>query len=104
MGISSTGSMASENTGFSGGGPTSAAPPSGNNNKYGGFGSEDIARFGYNNADQFGAGGVYDPYTKTVSTTTKASDSKKEEKKNTAKYDSSSDSSDSDVDSDDSEA
>jgi hypothetical protein len=53
MGISATGSVASENQALSGGGPTSAAPPSGNqlNNKYGGFGSEDIARFGYNNAE-----------------------------------------------------
>jgi hypothetical protein len=49
MGISSTGSMANDNQSY--GGPTSAAPPSGNNNKYGGFGSEDIARFGYNNAE-----------------------------------------------------
>jgi hypothetical protein len=98
--------MASSNQEHLGGsGPTSAAPPSGNNNgsKYGGFGSEDIARFGYNNSEQFGAQGVYDPYTKTESISTNPTAPKKEEKKNTAKYDSSSDSSDSDADSDDSE-
>jgi len=54
MGISSAGSMGVENiasSGGGGGGPTSAAPPSGNNSKYGGFGSEDINRMGYNNAE-----------------------------------------------------
>jgi hypothetical protein len=40
-----------------------AAPASGT--KYGGFGSEDIAKFGYNNSEQFGTSGPYDPYTKT---------------------------------------
>ena len=39
-------------------------------NKYGGFGSEDIAKFGYNNDEKFGANSAYDPYTKTQSTTT----------------------------------
>lgn len=62
MGIASTSSQ-----GMAGGYSTNqapgnpAAPASGN--KYGGFGSEDIAKFGFNNKDQFGAGGAYDPYT-----------------------------------------
>ena len=104
MGIASTGNIASTDNQSYSGNMGSAAPPSGN--KYGGFGSEDIARFGYNNAEQFGNTGVYDPYTKTVSTTTKPSESNKkaEESKNNKKYDmDSSDSSDSDADSDDSE-
>lgn len=60
MGISSSG-----NQGVSGGGGgmSSAGPASGN--KYGGFGSEDIAKMGYNNEEQFGTSGPYDPYTKT---------------------------------------
>jgi len=36
-----------------------AGPASG---KYGGFGSEDIAKMGYNNENKFSA--PYDPYTK----------------------------------------
>ena len=36
----------------------------GTGSQYGGFGSEDIAKFGYNNEDKFGSGGCYDPYTK----------------------------------------
>ena len=43
----------------------SAGPSSGN--KYGGFGSEDIARLGYNQNDKFNA--PYDPYTKAQSST-----------------------------------
>lgn len=66
MGIASSGSQGPSG-GFSsssipGSSGTPAAPASGT--KYGGFGSEDIAKFGYNNSDQFG-GGPYDPYTKT---------------------------------------
>ena len=82
MGISSTGSTGTGNYGgsSSGIGSTShvnpAAPASGN--KYGGFGSEDIAKFGYNNNDQFG-GGPYDPYTKTQSTTTQPHQKDKKE-------------------------
>ena len=38
---------------------SAAGPASG---KYGGFGSEDIARLGYNNENKFSA--PYDPYTK----------------------------------------
>jgi hypothetical protein len=53
MGISSA-----ENLGNKG---ASAAPASGADHKYGGFGSEDIAKSGYN-AEQFGTS-VYDPYT-----------------------------------------
>lgn len=49
MGISSQGNFAVENI------QNPAAPASGNTgkdaNKYGGFGSEDIARFGYNNQE-----------------------------------------------------
>lgn len=41
----------------------SAAPASGSQ-KYGGFGSEDIQKLGYNNSGQFGNTGPYDPYTK----------------------------------------
>ena len=57
MGISSQGNFAVESV------KNSAAPASGSN-KYGGFGSEDIKKFGYNNAEAFGTG-PYDPYTKT---------------------------------------
>ena len=42
------------------GGGSSAAPSSGK--QYGGFGSEDIARLGYNQENKFNA--PYDPYTK----------------------------------------
>lgn len=45
--------------------PSSAGPSSGN--KYGGFGSEDIARLGYNQENKFNA--PYDPYTKDQSAT-----------------------------------
>ena len=111
MGIASSGSQAPAG-GFSssgmGSGGTPAAPASGN--KYGGFGSEDIAKFGYNNSDQFG-GGPYDPYTKTQSTTTgvtaaAAKPAKKEGGKKAldADSDDESDSDESSVDSDDSEA
>jgi len=52
MGISSSGSQGPAG-GFSSAGigssGTPAAPASGT--KYGGFGSEDIAKFGYNNSD-----------------------------------------------------
>jgi len=44
---------------------SSAGPASGTGNKYGGFGSQDIDKFGYNNKDQFGANGAYDPYTRS---------------------------------------
>ncbi len=43
----------------SGGNSSAAGPASG---KYGGFGSEDIARLGYNQENKFNA--PYDPYTK----------------------------------------
>ena len=79
---------------------SSAAPASGN--KYGGFGSEDIAKMGYGNEEQFGTTGPYDPYTKTQSTTTGISESKKEEKKKTVE-DSDDDSDLSEPDSDDSD-
>lgn len=42
-----------------------AAGPASGSEKYGGFGSEDIAKLGYNNDQQFGASSSYDPYTKT---------------------------------------
>ena len=42
------------------GGGSSAGPSSGK--QYGGFGSEDIARLGYNQENKFNA--PYDPYTK----------------------------------------
>lgn len=103
-----------------------AGPASG---KYGGFGSEDIARLGYNNENKFNA--PYDPYTKGQSApsqgtfnhnnskknvlaadSTKAKKSKKSKKKAADSYDSESDddeesekdsSDESDLDSDDSE-
>ena len=104
-------------------GAGAAGPASG---KYGGFGSEDIARLGYNNENKFSA--PYDPYTKgqsapsqntfsvansttaaAASTSTKAVDKKKSKKSKKSKkkakdsYDSESDGdSDSDEDSDDS--
>ena len=98
--------MAGTSGGMSSGHSGPAAPASGT--KYGGFGSDDIAKFGYNKSDQFGTG-PYDPYTKTQSTTTQPAPAKdkKEERKKPARDDSdddSDDSSDSDVDSDDSEA
>lgn len=70
-GIQSTGNYGAGST-QSGGPPSnsgvgSAAPASGT--KYGGFGSEDIKKFGYNNDAQFGTG-PYDPYTKTESIST----------------------------------
>lgn len=43
----------------------SAGPSSGK--QYGGFGSEDIARLGYNQENKFNA--PYDPYTKAQSNT-----------------------------------
>ena len=43
----------------------SAGPSSGK--QYGGFGSEDIARLGYNDTNKFNA--PYDPYTKAQSST-----------------------------------
>lgn len=52
-------SMSSGQLGGAGAG--AAGPSSGN--KYGGFGSEDIARLGYNQQDKFHA--PYDPYTKS---------------------------------------
>ena len=52
-------SMSSASIGAAGGGVGSAGPASG---KYGGFGSEDIKRLGYNQEGQFSA--PYDPYTK----------------------------------------
>jgi hypothetical protein len=57
IGISSAGNMAQENI-------RNPAGPASGSNKYGGFGSEDIKRFGYNNAEAFGTG-PYDPYTKS---------------------------------------
>ena len=111
MGIASTGSQAAGG-GFSSstipGSSGPAAPASGT--KYGGFGSEDIAKFGYNKSDQFG-GGPYDPYTKTQSTTTgttsnaaKADKKPQNKKALDAESDDDSDSDQSSVDSDDSEA
>ena len=47
-------------TGYGGGGNISAAGPA--SGKYGGFGSEDIARLGYGQENKFNA--PYDPYTK----------------------------------------
>ena len=50
----------------------SAAPASGKSgSQYGGFGSEDIAKFGYNDKEKYGDGGAYDPYTVTQSIETK---------------------------------
>ena len=46
----------------------SAGPSSGK--QYGGFGSEDIARLGYNQENKFNA--PYDPYTKAQSNTSVA--------------------------------
>ena len=97
MGISSSGNQGGGSNVSMG----SAAPASGN--KYGGFGSQDIAKMGYNNEEKFGTSGAYDPYTKTQSTTTQVLDAKKEEKKKTVD-DSDDDSDLSDPDSDDSEA
>ena len=96
----------------------SAGPSSGK--QYGGFGSEDIARLGYNDTNKFNA--PYDPYTKAQSSTgigtyqheqnkttkRKKSDVKKKSRKNkkkkSKKEESSSDSevTDSDEDSDES--
>ena len=77
MGISSTGSAGIGNQGASGSSNVNpAAPASGT--KYGGFGSEDIAKFGYNKPEQFGVG-PYDPYTKTQSTTTQPIKNQKKE-------------------------
>ncbi len=63
MGSQSMGSMGSGPTSMSsasiGNQPSAAGPASG---KYGGFGSEDIARLGYNSENKFNA--PYDPYTK----------------------------------------
>ena len=91
--------------------PGSAGPSSGK--QYGGFGSEDIARLGYNQENKFNA--PYDPYTKSQSATgvgtyaynndktkedvqRKKSDVKKKRKKNKKKKKSKKDdSSDSDV-------
>ena len=70
----------------------SAAPASG---QYGGFGSEDIAKFGYNNDNKFGDQGAYDPYTKDQSINSapqvekekpKKEKEEKEEPKITPKY------------------
>lgn len=47
---------------------SSAAPASGQSQKYGGFGSEDISRLGYNTQNKFNA--PYDPYTKGQSVPT----------------------------------
>jgi len=112
------------NTIMTSGGP-SAGPASG---KYGGFGSEDIKKLGYNREGQFSA--PYDPYTKGQSapsqsthkhnnTSSKTEDKKdkkadksknkkknkkskksKKKKKRDSSYDSESDSDDSDSDSD----
>ena len=51
-------SMGSDSMGM-GGSSSAAGPASG---KYSGFGSEDIARLGYNQSNKFNA--PYDPYTK----------------------------------------
>ena len=88
--------------------PSSAGPASGTGSKYGGFGSQDIANAGFNNKDQFGANGAYDPYTRTQATDTAPVKEKKEkETKKTAKLDESDEDStsslDSDADSDDSD-
>jgi hypothetical protein len=89
----------------------SAAPASG---KYGGFGSEDIAKLGYGKEGQFNQ--PYDPYTKAQSATStnthqlnnnssslkptaKATEEKKDKNKKKKKDDSDSDSSDSSDDS-----
>lgn len=114
MGIASTSSQGAPAGGFStttatGSSSGPAAPASGT--KYGGFGSEDIAKFGYNKSDQFG-GGPYDPYTKTQSTTTGTTSKpesivKKPQNKKAIDVDSDDESSDSDkssIDSDDSDA
>jgi hypothetical protein len=113
MGIASTSSQGAPAGGFStttatGSSSGPAAPASGT--KYGGFGSEDIAKFGYNKSDQFG-GGPYDPYTKTQSTTTgttsKPDKVVKPQNKKALDADSDDESSDSDkssIDSDDSDA
>jgi len=62
IGISSTGSEPVPDSKSKNSKP--AGPASGQE-KYGGFGSEDIAKFGYNNESQFGVNSAYDPYTKT---------------------------------------
>jgi hypothetical protein len=54
-----------------------AGPASGQDQKYGGFGSADINRMGYNNSEQFGSS-VYDPYTKSEKE--KEEEKKKKEK------------------------
>lgn len=96
----------------------SAGPSSGN--KYGGFGSEDIARLGYNQENKFNA--PYDPYTKSQSATgvgthaynnstskkdtqkkDKKDKKKKNKKKKKSKKDDSSSDSDASSDSDESE-
>ena len=77
MGISSSGSTVNQNVNVKSAGPASGSEAG---NKYGGFGSEDIAKFGYNNEEKFGTG-AYDPYTKTQSTTTSVAAAKKEEVK-----------------------
>lgn len=61
---------------------SSAAPASGTGSQYGGFGSEDIAKFGYNNEDKFGESGAYDPYTKdqSINSAPKTYESKKPKK------------------------
>ena len=101
MGISSTSSNPSSNIDSS----RPAAPASG---KYGGFGSEDMDKFGYN-PGKFN--NVYDPYTKEVSRPTKAAEEpakhkdsvkveEKQEKKTHKKKGKDSDSSDSSSDQD----
>ena len=109
---------------MSGGNNSSAGPSSG---KYGGFGSEDIARLGYNTENKFNA--PYDPYTKGQSAPSqntfavandknksgagaaaakpdkkKSKKSKKSKKKAKDSYDSESDDDDSDEDDDDSDS
>lgn len=57
----------------------SAAPASGSGSQsqYGGFGSEDIAKFGYNQPEKFGDNSAYDPYTKEQSINTEKKDEPK---------------------------
>jgi len=58
VGISSTSSEPVEKG-------SSAGPASGTaGEKYGGFGSDDIKKLGFNDKEQFGGLGAYDPYTK----------------------------------------
>ena len=82
-----------------------AAPASG---KFGGFGSEDLTKFGYNQPGQFGQ--AYDPYVKTNTNTatdkpkkesvSEDAEKKKKKKKKKSKKDDSDSSDDSSDDSD----